>query len=75
MCSLEERKKYILQSFGHETSIIWIQANQRLHDSRNKRYRASTTKRPDFGEFLKIGKWFFSGLKGLLRTTGVQIST
>jgi hypothetical protein len=26
-------------------------------------------KRPDFGEFLKIGKWFFSGLKGLLRTT------
>jgi hypothetical protein len=29
-------------------------------------------KRPDFGEFLKIDKWFFSGIKGLLRTTGVQ---
>jgi hypothetical protein len=30
-------------------------------------------KRPDFGEYLKTGKWFFSGLKGLLLTTGVQI--
>jgi hypothetical protein len=38
-----------------------------------KKYRVSTMKRPDFGEFLKIGKWFFSGLKGLLHTTGVHI--
>jgi hypothetical protein len=30
-------------------------------------------KRPDFGKFLKIGKWFFSGLKGLLRSTGFKI--
>jgi hypothetical protein len=37
------------------------------------KYRVSTMKSPDFGEFLKISKCFFSGLKGLLRTTGVQI--
>jgi hypothetical protein len=33
-------------------------------------------KHADFGDVLKIGKWFyFSGVKGLLRTTGVQIPT
>jgi hypothetical protein len=29
----------------------------------------STMKRPDFGHVLKIGKWFFSGIKDLLLTT------
>jgi hypothetical protein len=27
----------------------------------------------DFGDVLKIGKWGFSGVKVLLRTTGVHI--
>jgi hypothetical protein len=36
-------------------------------------YRVSALKHPDFGVVLKIGKWVFSGVKGLLRTTGVQI--
>jgi hypothetical protein len=31
-------------------------------------------KRPKFGDVLKIGKWFSSGVKGLLYTTGVQIN-
>jgi hypothetical protein len=30
-------------------------------------------KTPEFGDVLKIGKWFISGVKGLLQTTGVQI--
>jgi hypothetical protein len=33
----------------------------------------STTKRPDFGDVLQVGD-FFSGLKGLLHTTGVEIT-
>jgi hypothetical protein len=41
--------------------------------TKESQYRVSTMKRPDFGEFLKRGKWFFSGLMGFLRTTGVQI--
>jgi hypothetical protein len=31
-------------------------------------------KRPDFGDVLKIGKWVFSGVEGLMRTRGIQIS-
>jgi hypothetical protein len=30
-------------------------------------------KRPDFEDILKIGKCFFTGVKGPLHTTGVQI--
>jgi hypothetical protein len=33
----------------------------------------STLKHPDFEDVLKIGKWFFSSVKGLLYTTGVPI--
>ena len=54
--------------------FIWnTQTFTRTTTRSSMKYRVSTMKRPDFGEFLKIGKWFFSGLKGLLRTTGVQI--
>jgi hypothetical protein len=28
---------------------------------------------PDFEDVLKIGKWFFSGVKGLLLTAGIQV--
>jgi hypothetical protein len=36
-------------------------------------YRMSTMKHPHFEDVLKIGKWFFSGVKSLLHTAGVQI--
>jgi hypothetical protein len=32
-------------------------------------------KLPDFRDILKIGKLFFSGIKGLLLTTGFQIAS
>jgi hypothetical protein len=38
-------------------------------------YRVSTTKRPDFGDVLKICKCFSSDVKSLPITTGVQISS
>jgi hypothetical protein len=28
---------------------------------------------PDLGDILKIGRWFLSGVKGLLHTAGVRI--
>jgi hypothetical protein len=35
--------------------------------------RVSTIiKHPDFGDVLKLGKWSLSGIKSLLRSTGVQ---
>jgi hypothetical protein len=33
----------------------------------------SIMKRPEFEDVLKIGKWFFTGVKGLLRTPGIKI--
>jgi hypothetical protein len=36
-------------------------------------YRVPTLKHPDFEDVLQIDKWFLSYVKGLLRTTGVQI--
>jgi hypothetical protein len=38
----------------------------------NLMYRVYTTKCPDL-DVLEIGRWFLSSVRGLLRTTGVQI--
>jgi hypothetical protein len=35
------------------------------------KYRVSTMKLPNFGSVLKIGKWWFSGVTGILHAAGV----
>jgi hypothetical protein len=52
------KQKWVMYDKIMECSVMWW---------------VSTMRRPDFGDIFKICGWFLSGVKGPLRTTGVQI--